>query len=358
MINKSEKFECPVHRSELRWPDAFCPRCNKPYLLSEVDSQQLGRMKIYDFRQEDADIALDRADLEAHLKVIEGLFYFETKKLQELGFDYAIEKISFRRRIGRSKVYLKYLAAVAGNYLNLLKHWASGGYSLKRAGSDSVQSSLLGYSKTYEMISSFVVPNWLGFLDERLALDGAINHHYDNMRALQQIAKEWNCRDVLEFGVGSGINLLLLSKFMAEKNELILSGFDYPVARLLTARATMMKHGVECQDLFLANGLNLPLKANSYDLVFSHYVIEQMKGFEEQALDNMIRVARKGVVLFETALWRPTWDQTVYMQHSGYSRDLPQAVRQRNDIEIVKIENNKRSRFYGCPNVLFVLRKK
>ena len=72
------------------------------------------------------------------------------------------------------------------------------------------------------------------------------------------------------------------------------------------------KHSIECEDLFLANGLNVPLKENSYDIVFSHYVIEQMKGFEEKALDNMIRIARKGVVLFETAVYQPTINQYIY----------------------------------------------
>jgi ubiquinone/menaquinone biosynthesis C-methylase UbiE len=365
MIKNKMKFMCPEDKCELEWPAGLCQKCNRRYLLASIENSILSPgsdMKIYDFRESSKNIEKDRKDLEAHLKIIEGLFHFEDEKLSSLNYSMDINRIAFgnnkRNLPSRAKTLAKYVKTTLRNYQDLLRFFYAGNYSKKRKASDSVQSSLLGYSKTYEMISSFVEPSWLGFLDGKITIDGVIQHHYDNMKILSGVLKNWGCREILEFGLGSGVNLLLLSKFLSGNDDLKLSGFDYPVARLLTAKATVEKHRIPYENLFLANGLNLPLKDSSYDVVFSHYVIEQMKGNEEKALDNMIRVARKGVVLFETAVFKPTFDQLVYMKHSGYSRDLPKVVRNRKDVEIVEMRNIKSSRFYGCPNVLFALKKK
>lgn len=365
MIKNIDKFICPVCGNILKWPEAYCNKCKKNYLLFEISNSVLiplsTKVKVYDFRQNDADIERDRDDFFAHLKIIEGLYHFEEKYLKRLNFRIDIHQNDFRKigvnKLSKTKVYYKYFRAILRNYIDLIKFVLSGKYSKKMEAKDSVQSSLFGYSKTYEMISSFVTPNWLGFLNGKITIDGVIQHHYDNMEILGQIIKDWSCKELLEFGMGSGVNILLLKKFLFNSDNLKISGFDYAISRLLTAKATFTKHSIECEDLFLANGLNLPLKDNSYDIVFSNYVIEQMNGFEEQALDNMIRVARKGVILFETAVYRPTIDQYVYMKHSGYSRDLPKILNKKRDIEVLKIENIKKSRFFGCPNVLFVLKK-
>lgn len=74
---------------------------------------------------------------------------------------------------------------------------------------------------------------------------------------------------------------------------------------------------------------------------------------------NMLRVARKGVVCFETALVNPTWDQRLCMKHSGYSKNLRGLiVRLKDIVEIVEIRNIRECRFYGCPNAQLVLGKR
>lgn len=362
MINNKNNFICPICRRELVWPEGYCGKCDKKFLLETVENSALSsgsEFQLYDFRKDNKHIQKDRADLEAHLKIIEGLFYFENEKLGKLNFCYDINKIYFQDQDikNRLKTYFTYSKAEWQNLKNLVKFLIFKELSGKLEGSDSINSSFSGYSRAYEMISSFIEPSWLGFDNGRIVLTGVIRHHYHNMKILREIVDKWGAKEILEFGVGSGINLLILKKFLPGGNEFKLSGFEYPLARLLTAKATFTKHSIDCEDLFLANGLNLPLKDNSYDVVFSHYVIEQMKGFEEQVLNEMIRVARKGVVLFETAFYHPTLDQRIYMKHSGYSRDLAKIVKRRKDVKVLMIKNIKKSRFFGAPNILFVLKK-
>jgi len=362
MIKNKDNFICPIHHIDLIWPQAHCFQCGQNYSLVPIKTSISNNepITIYDFRQSDNNIEKDRKDLGAHLKILEGLYYFEDKKLKDLNFSYDISNMCFldgglKRRL---KTRFKYYKETWQNIFNLAKFLFFKENSGKLKGIDSIDSSFLGYSKAYEMINFFVEPTWFGFYNRKPVLTGAIQHHYHNMKILRKIIDNWGGREILEFGLGSGINLMLLKRFLPRGQELKLSGFDYSIARLLTAKATFTKHTIECEDLFLANGLFLPLKDNSYDIVFSHYVIEQMKGFENKALDNMIRVAREGVVLFETAIYHPTIGQRIYMKHSGYSTDLPEIVKRRKDIEILEIRDVKKSYFFNCPNVLFVLRKK
>ena len=183
-------------------------------------------------------------------------------------------------------------------------------------------------------------------------------HHYRNMLTFMGWLARWGAHEVLEFGCGSGVNLLLLQKACEMGVGLELSGFDYSDARVLTTRATTEHFGLDIRNLFLGNGVSLPLKDNSFDVVFSHYVVEQMSGYEDEALNEMLRVARTGVVLFETAAFKPTLNQRVYMRHSGYSRDLPRAVRERSDVEVEEMRNVKEDRFFGAPNLTIVLKKR
>lgn len=364
MIDNKSNFVCPIHHTELEWPEAYCSACKQGYFLTSVETSISNNepIAIYDFRGNDINIEKDRKGLHAHLRILEGLYYFEDEMLKKLNFSYEVNNICCENKDkdikDRLKSYFTYCKLTLRNISDLGKFFLFKENSRKLKASDSISSSFSGYSKSYEMISSFLRPTWLGFHNRRLVLDGFIQHHYYNMRILRGVIDKWAGREVLEFGVGSGVNLLLLKKSLPGGNELKLSGFDYAVARLLTAKAAFSKHCIEYEDLFLANGLNLPLRDNSYDVVFSHYVVEQMKGFESQALDNMIRVARKGVVLFETAVYHPTIDQRIYMKHSGYSRDLPKIVRRRKDVEVLEVRNIKESRIFGCPNVLFVLKKR
>jgi SAM-dependent methyltransferase len=178
---------------------------------------------------------------------------------------------------GRALVYANYLDQSVRNVAAYARWLTSNRSSRKVDNEDSVASSWLGYSQTYELISSFANPNWLGWCDGRLRKAPVILHHYRNMLRLEGLLQEWGAKDVLEFGSGFGVNLLLLQKMCSQDNQLSLSGFDYSDARVLTSRATVEHFGLNIRNLFLANGLTLPIQDNSFDVVFSHYVIEQMR---------------------------------------------------------------------------------
>ena len=78
----------------------------------------------------------------------------------------------------------------------------------------------------------------------------------------------------------------------------------------------------ESLSLFVADMALLPLADSSVDVVFTSHALEPNHGREEQLLKELLRVARRHLLLFE-----PSWenaDQAVrdrMVQH-GYVRDL------------------------------------
>lgn len=360
MINSFSKFISPNTKRPFPDPASSGLSVHKVRTFPRLDGKE-GTFDLYDFRPSEPWVVADRKLAEANWKILSGFMAVDKLRLSELGYDdlpTAVE--TAKQNAHRSSVGARHVAAMARNLHLLLTHKLSGRFSHKEAGSDSKHSSFNGYSRAYELVSYFAEPNWFGWLDGSFTRAPMLLHHLSNMERLAAVMKEWSVASALEFGCGSGVNLLLLQRLCGVPSHIQLSGFDYPINRILTARTTIEQYDLDITDLFCADGLHIPLADASFDLVYSHYVIEQLAGFEQIALKEMLRVARVGVVLFETALYKPTVDQRIFMAHSGYSRDLPKVVenlRRKESLAIEKIENVKQDRFYGCPNVEFILRK-
>jgi len=361
-VDLGSRFHCPSDFADLTWPAAECPTCGRIYRRQGIGALAASapNFEMYDFRGDGDREQQDRQDSEAHARIIKGLAHFEARRLAQHGYtdlQAGIER-DLAARVPRATSLALRLSRTASNWWDYVSWKRSGVHSRKASGDDSVESSWEGYSKTYELISSFTDPNWFcGWVDGQLRRAPAILHHYRNMAILSETLARWDCHDVLEFGCGSAVNLLLLQRAFEGNGHLKLSGFDYTDARVLTALSTIQLHDLDVQSLFLGDGRQLPLKDASFDVVFSHYVLEQMAGYEEAALDSMLRAARVGVILFESAAVGLTWSQRQYMAHSGYSQRLAEAVGRRSDLTVERIENLKSDRFFGEPNVVFLLKK-
>ncbi len=363
MINDPDRFVCPRDRGRLQFPQAVCEVCGRGYRLAVLPNiggtGEAREFLLHDFRPTTSEIEQDRQDLHAHRRVIEGLLRFEDRKLRQWGFGELRAGLDAWTRNGSillpCGLYVQYTIR---NIMEWGWHALSGRPTKKVPAGDPIQSSFAGYSRTYEMVSDFARPTWLGWDQGRLTCAPVMIHHYRNMLTLRDHLRRWGCTDILEFGCGTGINLLLLKQVCPHGDELTVSGFDYAIARVLATKATAEHFGLACRNLFLADGRSLPLADETFDVVFSHYVVEQMAGYEEAALDSMLRVARVGVVLFETADYHLTLNQRMYMGHSGYSRRIVEVIRTRSDVAVEDLRNNKRDRFFGAPNVIAVLRKR
>jgi SAM-dependent methyltransferase len=361
LITATDRFVCPFDRIPLNWPDGSCAT-HGDFRLPEVPNLdgESGAFTLHDFRPSEDYIVRDREMLAAHTKIISGMLAFETARLADTGYQSLAEGIKKDATKPQSKKLLTsyYLDSWFRNIRDFARWRLTGNYSRKAPDPDAVASSFSGYGRTYDMLSSFTNPAFLGVYEGHLKRIPFMLAYYGDVKVVYDIIQRWGATDVLEFGCGNGVNLLLLREMFEDGRELNLSGFDYALSRVLTARATFEYFKPGISNLFLADGRKLPLAADSFDIVFSHWVLEQMAGAEEEALDEMLRVSRKGVVLIEPTINKPRLSERVLMAHSGYSKRLAAIIRARRDIEIEEIRDMRDNQPFLHPNVLMVLRKK
>jgi len=134
--------------------------------------------------------------------------------------------------------------------------------------------------------------------------------------------------EVLDCGAGELTTLSALSKHLPYSSQLL--ACEISLSRLHVGRRfaeRMMRRDMAKRlKLFVADMARLPLAESSVDVVFTSHALEPNHEREEQLLKELLRVARRHLLLFE-----PSWenaDQAVRdrMAQHGYVRDLPQHI--------------------------------
>jgi ubiquinone/menaquinone biosynthesis C-methylase UbiE/uncharacterized protein YbaR (Trm112 family) len=77
---------------------------------------------------------------------------------------------------------------------------------------------------------------------------------------------------------------------------------------------------------FVGDLLKLPLRDKSIDVVWTSHAIEPNGGRERTALTELLRIARKRVILFEPSYENNSPEGRLRMEQLGYIRGLPEAV--------------------------------
>lgn len=77
---------------------------------------------------------------------------------------------------------------------------------------------------------------------------------------------------------------------------------------------------------FVADLFHLPLRDRSIDVVWTSHALEPNGGRERQALTELLRVARRHVVLFEPSYENNTAEGQARMRSLGYIRALPDVI--------------------------------
>jgi ubiquinone/menaquinone biosynthesis C-methylase UbiE len=145
---------------------------------------------------------------------------------------------------------------------------------------------------------------------------------YTRIELLQRVIElstELSHPKVLEVGCGCGINMLLLNHLCPSMH---ISGFEYTHARLASALINL-KNTNMVENLYLGDATSIKKEDNSYDIVFSFHVLEQLgqKG-AEKALYEMWRLCRKGVILDEPGLENASLYESIRVKKLGYCRNL------------------------------------
>jgi len=127
---------------------------------------------------------------------------------------------------------------------------------------------------------------------------------------------------ILEAGIGEGTSLAPILSQMQIKPERIF-GFDLSLSRLLFARKHLAKSGYESVVLFTGDLERIPLASASIDVVVTIHAVEPNHGREEIILSELLRVARRHLVMIEPSYELASVEARARMETLGYVRGLP-----------------------------------
>lgn len=137
-------------------------------------------------------------------------------------------------------------------------------------------------------------------------------------KLIEPLAKEGG--SILELGVGEATTLAgVLSRFKSLK--LFSSGFDLSWSRLHYAQKFLTGKKIETR-LFVGDLLNIPLRDNSFDIVYSSHSLEPNSGMEAELIREAIRVSRKWIILIEPIFELSPKKARQRMKRHGYVKNL------------------------------------
>jgi ubiquinone/menaquinone biosynthesis C-methylase UbiE len=159
----------------------------------------------------------------------------------------------------------------------------------------------------------------------------------DSMEQLQQYAQEIHdsCKDyiaeddiVLDCGAGELTTLSALSQHLPQQCRLM--ACDISLSRLRMGQrfaAQFMRADLAADlKLFVADMGSMPLTDDCVDVVFTSHALEPNHGREASLLKELLRIARRHLILFE-----PSWEHANEAMRSrmiehGYVRELPHHI--------------------------------
>ncbi len=125
---------------------------------------------------------------------------------------------------------------------------------------------------------------------------------------------------IVEVGVGEATTLCGVLKELKEFDPRAF-GFDLSWSRVKTGQEWIDK-GDNPARLFVADLFNIPLGNSSVDIVYTSHSLEPNGGKEQAAVSELLRVARKAVVLVEPIYELASDDAKARMASHGYARGL------------------------------------
>jgi len=162
--------------------------------------------------------------------------------------------------------------------------------------------------------------------------------------SVNKLCKDIEKPKVLEVGCGSGVNIYLLNSL---NPNIEIHGFEYTNSRIASAIVNLFYSPI-CKNLFLADACDLKIPDNSFDVVYSNHVLEQL-GQEKAiiALKEMWRICKKGIVLSEPSIHGANIYEKWRMKTLGYCKDLYSASKEFPDSTILTYKEDK---FRTYPN--------
>ncbi len=130
---------------------------------------------------------------------------------------------------------------------------------------------------------------------------------------------------ILEVGCGEATTLCGVLRNLSVKS-LVSFGFDISWSRCHVGNQWLCQNGQPDTHLFVADLFSIPLADNSIDVVYTSHSIEPNGGRERDAIQEIMRIARKAVVLVEPIYELASAEAQKRMLSHGYVRNLKETA--------------------------------
>lgn len=131
---------------------------------------------------------------------------------------------------------------------------------------------------------------------------------------------------LLDAGIGEATSLVPILGHLKKKPARIL-GFDISLSRLLFAREHLVANSHNDAVLFTGRLDRIPLASASVDVVLTVHALEPNHGYEDLILAELLRVARRHLVLVEPSYETASAEARSRMERLGYVRGIPEALK-------------------------------
>lgn len=126
---------------------------------------------------------------------------------------------------------------------------------------------------------------------------------------------------VLEVGVGEATTLAGVVKLLNSSLDIRPFGFDVSWSRVKVAQKWAAENDVDAR-IFVGDLFRIPLADNSIDVIYSSHSLEPNGGREVPAIKEILRVARKAVILVEPIYELAPEEARKRMDEHGYVQNL------------------------------------
>ncbi len=144
-------------------------------------------------------------------------------------------------------------------------------------------------------------------------------------KSLARVIDEFAPDSVLDAGTGEATTLAAGLDHMVRRPRDV-SAFDISLSRLLFARRHLAAHGHQSVRLFTGDLDRIPVTTASVDLVITVHAVEPNHHREDSILAELLRVARRHLVMIEPSYEFASKEARARMERLGYVRGLPAAL--------------------------------
>lgn len=130
---------------------------------------------------------------------------------------------------------------------------------------------------------------------------------------------------VVEIGAGE-MTTLARTVASLDRTPSFLAALDISWSRLKVGREYAKELGVKIDKLVVGDIFKLPFSNRAFDVVFTHYALEQSPHRNEEALKELMRVTDKYLVLMEPAFELGSFEEKKNLLVRDYVRQIPLAI--------------------------------